>query len=87
MEHPGLAAVPSVAFLRLYRLARRPLILSIAGAWALYGFYEYGMRLRILCSGECNIRVDLIMIYPALAVASVIGLIVTAAALWAHWRL
>lgn len=29
---------------------------------------------RILCSGECNIRVDLLVIYPVLVVASVSAL-------------
>jgi len=28
------------------------------------------MKLRILCSGECNIRVDLLLIYPVLLVIS-----------------
>jgi len=32
------------------------------------------MQERILCSGECNIRIDLLVIYPVLAVASLIGL-------------
>jgi len=29
----------------------------------LYGIYEYQAE-RILCSGECNIRIDLLVIYP-----------------------
>jgi hypothetical protein len=40
-------------------------------AWLLYGVYEFGMKQRWLCSGECNIRVDLLLIYPVL----VIGLV------------
>jgi len=28
------------------------------------------MRLRWLCTGECNIRVDLLLIYPVLLVIS-----------------
>jgi hypothetical protein len=33
------------------------------------------MQLRWLCSGECNIRVDLLLIYPALALVSLLGVI------------
>ena len=29
---------------------------------------------RVLCSSECNIRVDLLLIYPALLCASVVAL-------------
>jgi hypothetical protein len=37
----------------------------------LYAVYETAMRLRWLCSGECNIRVDLLLIYPLLLAATV----------------
>jgi len=48
---------------------------AVAGLlWALYGVYEYLMHFRILCSGECNIRVDLLLIYPLLLAASLAGL-------------
>jgi hypothetical protein len=36
------------------------------------------MKLRVLCSGECNIRVDLVVIYPVLFVISLVALIVFA---------
>src|ERR1051325_1078314 len=57
IEYPLLAVLPSVAFLGLYRVTRRPFVVVVALAWLLYGIYEYAMRERILCSGECNIRV------------------------------
>lgn len=41
--------------------------------WLIYCLYEYGMKARVLCSGECNIRVDLLLIYPVLAAVSVAG--------------
>lgn len=72
---PWLAFVVSLAFLFLYRLARFPLIGGTSAAWALYGAYEYLMYFRILCSGECNIRLDLLLIYPALMLLSVIAVI------------
>jgi hypothetical protein len=33
------------------------------------------MKWRVLCSGECNIRVDLLALYPVLAVLALLGLI------------
>ena len=33
------------------------------------------MKLRILCSGECNIRIDLLALYPVLAAASLAGVV------------
>jgi hypothetical protein len=36
----------------------------------LYAAYETGMQQRWLCTGECNIRVDLLLIYPILLLAS-----------------
>lgn len=38
--------------------------------WICYAAYETAMQQRWLCTGECNIRVDLILIYPFLLVAS-----------------
>lgn len=40
--------------------------LVLAFLWAAYSVYEYLMYTRVLCSGECNIRIDLLLIYPAL---------------------
>jgi hypothetical protein len=84
IAYPILAAAPALAFLALYWHARRRLLLLVAGAWLLYGLYEYGMKRRILCSGECNIRVDLLLIYPALLAASLAG--VLAYATWLRRR-
>lgn len=38
----------------------------LATAWAAYAGYEYLMFTRVLCTGECNIRVDLLLLYPLL---------------------
>jgi hypothetical protein len=64
-----------VLFLGLHRLIPRRSIGLAGGIWLLYGPYELAMRAHWLCSGECNIRVDLLLIYPALAVVSLLGLI------------
>ncbi len=79
-EQPVIAVLPFLVFLAMYCLSTRRFVLIVALFWACYVPYEYGMKLRILCSGECNIRVDLLLIYPALAVASVAALVV---AIWA----
>lgn len=72
---PLLALVPAVVFVMLGRL-RRKRIASVTGAiWAVYALYELGMRTRVLCSGDCNIRVDLLLIYPVLAVLTVVSVI------------
>ena len=44
--------------------------LVAAVSWLLYAPYEYLMYLRVLCSGECNIRIDLLLFWPLLLIAS-----------------
>ena len=51
-------------------------MITASTAWILYGVYEYLMRFRVLCSGECNIRIDLLLIYPILLVLSIIAIVV-----------
>ena len=71
MTYPALALVPAVIFGLLYAHRRRWIVLAAALAWLAYVPYEYSLKLRILCSGECNIRVDLLLLYPLLLVLSV----------------
>jgi hypothetical protein len=73
---PWLAFVPAVVFIALYVRRRRRLLLVTALAWLAYGAWEYGMKLRLLCSGECNIRVDLLLLYPLLLMLTLAGLVV-----------
>ena len=80
IEHPLLAAVPGAAFVALFAVSRKLLVLTAAAAWLAYLPYEYAMKLRLLCSGECNIRLDLLVLYPALLLISVVGLTVFAGA-------
>jgi hypothetical protein len=57
---------------------RRKLIPGMAAVlWLAYGVYESLMYARILCTGECNIRVDLLLIYPLLLLITVAGIIST----------
>jgi len=66
IEYPALAAGIGFVLLVLARHLRRRAAVGAGVAWLLYGLYEFGMKQRWLCSGECNIRVDLLVIYPAL---------------------
>jgi len=81
IEHPLLAAVPGAAFVALFAVSRKLLVLTAAAAWLAYLPYEYAMKLRLLCSGECNIRLDLMVLYPVLLIVSVVGVAVSARAL------
>ena len=68
---PWLALLPALAFgVTAYR-RRRTVVWVAAAAWLAYAAYETAMARRILCSGECNIRVDLLLLYPALLTLSV----------------
>jgi hypothetical protein len=72
---PIAAVVPAVFFLWLFVQFKRKTALFASLLWLVYLPYEYCMKLRILCSGECNIRVDLLLIYPALITASLVATI------------
>lgn len=76
---PWGALVIGAAFALLWHWRRARSAAAAAALWAAYGVYEYLMHARILCSGECNIRVDLLLLYPVLLAASL-------AAVWAAVR-
>jgi hypothetical protein len=67
---PWLALLPTFAFGVVGYRNRRVLPWIAAVTWLLYAAYELAMARRILCSGECNIRVDLLVVYPVLLVLS-----------------
>lgn len=75
VEYPWAAALVGGGFLLLYGHSSRRAPLFAAIIWMLYALYEYAMKRRILCTGECNIRVDLLLLYPFLLVASLIALV------------
>ena len=79
IQWPLAAALPSAALGALYLHRRKAPIAVAAGLWLAYGVYEYLMKARVLCSGECNIRVDLLLVIPVLY-------ILTAAAVVSYFR-
>jgi hypothetical protein len=66
IAYPLLAAVIGGLLLASGRYARRRLPMAAGIIWLLYALYEFGMKRRLLCSGECDIRIDLLAIYPLL---------------------
>jgi hypothetical protein len=75
ISRPLLALVPAAVFALLYRASGRRLAAAAAVLWILYTPYEYGMHRRWLCTGECNIRVDLLLLYPLLWIVSLAAVI------------
>jgi hypothetical protein len=71
---PFLALIPALIFAWLFIAMRRLGVLVASVAWLAYFAYEEAVKLRILCSGECNIRVDLLLFYPILAFISALAL-------------
>lgn len=75
IDRPFLALIPAALFGLLYFRSRRLVVLIATLAWLAYFPYEQAMKLRILCTGECNIRVDLLLFYPILALLSVVAVV------------
>jgi uncharacterized membrane protein len=75
VAYPWLALVVAGLLAVLWRRTRGKAAAWAALLWAGYAGYEYLMFARVLCSGECNIRVDLVLIYPLLLLVSVVAII------------
>ena len=71
----GLVFLAGHLVLRLTALGAgrhpRPLLWAFA-AWALYAAWEWLVRVR---TPEANIRVDLLLIWPVLAIVSLVALV------------
>jgi hypothetical protein len=75
IDQPWLALLPAALFAGFAVAVRSRVALVVACIWTLYCFYELAMKWRILCSGECNIRIDLLALYPLLLLATGVGLV------------
>lgn len=68
---PSIVALAlGLVFAALWAANRLPGTALAATGWLLYAPYEYLMYVRVLCSGECNIRVDLLLLWPLLLCVS-----------------
>ena len=70
ISYPLAAFLVSGIFAVLCAFYRKVAPGVAAALWAGYAYYEYLMHIRVLCTGECDIRIDLLLIYPVLLVAS-----------------
>ena len=79
IEHPLLAAVIGILLVTLGRILHRGLATVAGVMWIMYSLWEFAIKQRWLCRGDCDIRADLIFIYPLLilgSVAAVVGLVI-----------
>lgn len=75
VRYPLLALMPAAFFGLMYFVGKQRFVLLVAKIWAVYFLYELSIKLKLICSGECNIRVDLLLIYPVLAILSAIAIV------------
>ena len=71
IEHPLLAGAIGLLLLGLGRWTRRGLPMTVGVMWLMYSLWELAIKRRWLCRGDCDIRADLIFIYPVLLIGSV----------------
>src|ERR1044072_1274327 len=75
IPRPWLALGPGLLFGLFYIAVRHRFLVITAAVGVAYAVYEYTLYRRWLCSGECDIRVDLLLIYPVLLLLSVAALV------------
>ena len=82
VAYPWIAFAVAGAFAALWTWRRARSAAIAAALWLAYALDERLMLMRVLCSGDCNIRVDLVLFTPILLVASLIAL----GGSWRHAR-
>jgi len=76
VNHPALIAAPIIVFALLALWSRSRTAWAAAAAWVLYLVYELGMNAGVLCSGlGCIKRTPLYVVYPLLALLSLVALV------------
>jgi hypothetical protein len=74
IAHPWVGLLIAGAFAVWWRQYGNWFALGAAMGWVGYAGYEYLMLARILCTGDCNIRVDLLLVYPLLLLVSILSI-------------
>jgi len=85
--HLWIVLLIAVAFALVAWRARRVSTWVVAVVWLLYFLYETSIRFQLICSRECDVRLDLLVIYPVLACISLVGLIPISVSMWRRWRI
>ena len=70
---PFGATIIGVLYIRMFFKLNVKTCLFTGTLWVLYSIYEYLIYTRVLCTGECNIRIDLLLIYPLLIGLSLVS--------------
>jgi len=70
--HPFAFAAAIIAVIHLVAGWQRPRLAVIVSGilWLLYAVYEYLVATGVLCDANCNIRVDLVLFFPILGLAT-----------------
>ena len=82
IELPLLVVLFGLLMAACFKLAHSHLLLANGALRIAYGVYEYLMQIRVSCSGECNIRVDLLLNYPVLSALTLASLMRVTIVLW-----
>ena len=73
---PPIALLLGAVFAILYFRGRQRTVLAAGLLWTAYGAYETAIKLQFICPEGCNIRVDLLLIYPLLTIVSILALVI-----------
>jgi hypothetical protein len=75
IEYPLLAAAIGLLLVGLGRRTHRGLAMAAGVMWLMYSLYEFAIKQRWLCRGDCDIRADLLLIWPVLLLGSVAAVV------------
>jgi len=75
IDYPLLAAAIGLVLVGHGRWTHRGLVMTVGVMWLMYSLWEFAIKQRWLCRGDCDIRADLIFIYPVLLLGSVAAVV------------
>lgn len=76
LHTPLLGFIPAILFLIFYLIRKSRFTLFTSLSWVVYSFYEYLVQTGVLCSGECNIRFDILLFHPILLLLSILAILI-----------
>jgi len=75
-----IAVLAALYFAAMAFRQPRPGVIIAIVVWLAYAVYEYQMINGVLCDGGCNIRIDLLFVWPFVWIASLFGIYA-----WGQW--